>query len=444
VKYLICVLLTMFSALSQADPAEAWHQAETEAHGDFERLLAIVEAAPRRPQLRFTRSLAEHVQVLDAAGRFRGLGVTREQGEALVAAWFRRQGLDPAGPVRKAVTTASASPAPSSVPLPPAGWRAARAFDPLQAVLLRWPYDWPALRDEYATMVRNIVEAGADARIWVDTERQRRNAQRYLQGRGVPLERVQWIVEDTNSVWIRDYGPSHLYGDGDWGVVDFHYYDGRPQDDDTPQVVAAAAGKLVVNRQEGADRVYTEGGNIATDGLGAVIYSERTYARNRGVPRAQIDARISSALNAPVRLVLQDPTLDATGHVDMFSKLVNPTTVLVAQYDTDEVDHARLEANAALLAASTNGAGQPLNVVRIRQPDVYFENIVLPVVRTYTNAIVVNDRVIVPVYGIEDDAGALAVMASVFPGKTIVPLNANDIIAAAGAWHCVSMEFPAP
>jgi agmatine deiminase len=293
--------------------------------------------------------------------------------------------------------------------------------------------------------VQNIVEAGAEARVWVDNERQRRAAQRYLRERGVPLAGVKWIVEDTDSVWMRDYGPSHLYsGDGDWGVVDFHYYDSRPQDDDTPLVVAAAEGKLVVNRQQGADRVYTEGGNIATDGLGAVIYSERTYSRNPGVPRAQIDARISSALNSPVRLVLQDPTLDGTGHVDMFSKLVNTTTVLVGQYDADEVDHARLEANAALLAASTNGAGQPLTVLRIRQPDVYFESIVFPVVRTYTNAIIVNDRVIVPVYGIADDAGALAVFASAFPGKTIVPLDANDIIASAGAWHCVVMEFPAP
>jgi len=116
----------------------------------------------------------------------------------------------------------------------------------------------------------------------------------------------------------------------------------------------------------------------------------------------------------------------------------------VAQYDPDEFDHARLEANAALLARSVNGAGQPLTVVRIRQPDVYYESLVFPVVRTYTNSLIVNDRVIVPVYGIPDDEGALAVYASLFPGKTIVPLDATGIITSAGAWHCVTMEFPAP
>ena len=103
-----------------------------------------------------------------------------------------------------------------------------------------------------------------------------------------------------------------------------------------------------------------------------------------------------------------------------------------------------LEANAAQLAASSNGAGQPLNVVRIRQPDVYFEDVVYPVVRTYTNSVIVNDHVIVPVYGIADDAQALAVYAALFPGKTIVPLDATQIIGSGGGWHCVTMEFGVP
>lgn len=440
-RWLMLLLVGLASLSSRADEALAWRQAEADAHGRFDRLLALVESAPQRPQRRHLRPLDEHVRVLEAAGRFSALGITREQGEALVRAAYRRQGLDPAGaaaPQRPAAT------ANASATQPPAGWRAGREFDPLQAVLLRWPYDWADLRDEYAILVRAIVDGGAEARIWVDNDRQRRAAQRYLQGRGVPLARVSWVLKPTDTVWLRDYGPNFLFGGGDWGVVDFHYYDNRPADDDTPLDVASAAGKLVVDRQQGAERVYTEGGNINTDGLGAVLYSERTYARNAGVPRSSIDDRISSALNAPRRLVLQDPVLDATGHVDMFSKLVGPATVLVAQYDPDEFDHARLEANAALLARSVNGAGQPLTVVRIRQPDVYYESLVFPVVRTYTNSLIANDRVIVPVYGIPDDEGALAVYASLFPGKTIVPLDATGIITSAGAWHCVTMEFPAP
>jgi agmatine deiminase len=444
-RWFYTMLLLLASVPLHADEAKAWRQAEADVRGDFARQLAIVEAAPRLPQSRRHRPLAEHVRVLQAAGRFDALGITPAQGEALVRAWYRRQGLDPAGPRPRAGAPATPSAAAGAASFePPASWRAGREFDRLQAVLLRWPFDWSALRDEYAVMVQAIVDSGAEARIWVDNDRQRSAAQRYLQWRRVPLERVRWVVEATDSVWLRDYGPNFIYGDGDWGVVDFHYYTGRPADDDTPLVVAGGAGKPVVDRQSEARRVFTEGGNINTDGLGVVLYSTRTYARNPGVSPQAIDQRISTALNAPQRLVLKDPSLDGTGHVDMFSKIVGPDTVLVARYDADETDHAVLETNAALLARSTNGAGRPWNVVRIRQPDVYYQALVNPVVRTYTNSLIVNDRVIVPVYGIPDDTDALALYATLFPGKVIVPVNANQIIPSAGAWHCVTMEFPAP
>ena len=439
---LFSVLAILVAAARADDAARHWREAEAAAHGDFARLLGLAETAPLRPQLRHWRPLVEHVRMLEAAGRFQALGITREEGVALVRAWYARQGLDERGALARS-GAAAAAPVAISQPLPPPGWRAGREFDPLQAVLLRWPFDWPELRDEYAVMIRHIVDSGAEARVWVDTARQRRAAERELRGAGVPLQRVRWIVDNTDSVWLRDYGPNFIFGEGDWGVVDFHYYSGRPADDDTPLVVAAADAKLVVDRQV-HDLVYTEGGNINTDGLGAVLYSKRTYKRNPGVAPATIDERVGSAFNAPRRLVLQDPALDSTGHVDMFSKIVDAETVLVAQYDADEVDYRRLEDNAALLAASTNGAGRPWRVVRIRQPDVYYEGAVSPVIRTYTNSLIVNDRVIVPVYGIADDAAALAVYASVFPGKTIVPLNANDIIGSGGAWHCVTMEFPRP
>ncbi len=448
-RLLAAALICLAAAGTARADAEAqrWRAAEAQAHGRFDRLLALVESAPLRPQLRLQRPAGELAAVLERAGRWTALGITPAQGQALVQAYYRRQGLDPAGR-QPPVPRQGAEPAASATPAPDGRWRAGREFDRLDSVLLRWPFDWAAVRNEYVVMVRTVVAAGATPMIWVDNNRQQRSAQLALRRAGIDTSRVRWRVENTDSVWIRDYGPIYLYGPDasgtpDWAVVDFHYYDGRPNDDDTPRQVALPEGKAVVDREAG-DRVYTEGGNINTDGLGAVLYSTRTYSRNPGVPRATIDQRITSALNATRPLVLQDPVLDATGHVDMFSKIVGPATVLVAQYDADEVDHAVLEANAAALAAAVDGAGRPWNVLRIRQPDVYYEGVVNPVVRTYTNSLIVNDHVIVPTYGIADDEPALALYRQLFPGKTIVPLDAREIIPSAGAWHCVTMEFPAP
>lgn len=436
--FLAAILFSAAPTVAGAGGFDYWAAKEAQAHGDLEHMLAIMESASPIPQLRLNRSAADLSAALERAGRFEALGLSPAEGRILVRAFYRRHGLDPAGPHR------NAEPVGAETTLP-ADYRAGREFDPLAGVLLRWPFDWPQLRDEYAVMVDAILKSGAGAVIWVDTWWQRLRAGLYLTRRGVDPSTVTWVVEDTDSVWMRDYGPLYLYGKEpqEWGVVDFHYYDGRPNDDDTPLVVADGNAKDVVDRQ--FTRVlYTEGGNINTDGLGSVLYSRRTYDGNFTLSTAEVDERIVSALNADNNIVLQDPSLDATGHVDMFSKIVSRDTILVARHDPDETDYQVLEDNALLLQASVNGDGTPWNVVRIRQPDVYYQFFISPVVRTYTNSLIVNDRVIVPVYGIEDDAEALAVYAAVFPDKIIVPLDANDIIEASGAWHCVTMEFPAP
>jgi len=198
-----------------------------------------------------------------------------------------------------------------------------------------------------------------------------------------------------------------------------------------------------MNRQS-SNVVFTEGGNLMHDGLGVTIYSTRTYSQNQGVDRSVVDQRILTAFDASKGIVPQDPSLDGTGHVDMFLKVVNENTILVAEYAPNQRDYQILENAAALFAGETNGRGEPWNVVRIPQPDVYYVLFIFPVVRTYTNSVIVNDQVLVPTYGIASDAQALAIYQQVFPDRNIISLNANQIIESAGAWHCVTMEHPNP
>lgn len=224
-------------------------------------------------------------------------------------------------------------------------------------------------------------------------------------------------------------------------VADFHYYRYRPNDDDTPLGVAQTFGLPVVNRQS-ADVVYTEGGNLGHDGLGTVIYSARTYDKNK-TRDSVVDSRILSAFQASQAVVLPDPVLDSTGHIDMFLKILDPETILVGQYAPGQVDYAVLEEAATRLATKRNGAGKRFRVVRIPQPDVYYSQFVVPVVRTYTNAQMVNGVVVVPVYGIPSDDVALETYRRLLPRHRVTGLNANDIIESGGAWHCVTMEMQA-
>lgn len=435
---LLAAAAVLAPASSDADSRSYWEAREAECRGDLACMLRAVEAAEPIPQWRADRPAGDLVRALRRAGRFRELGLSDEEGERLVAAVYRKLGG------RKAMAVSPPTSEDPGLPTPTA-WRAAREFEELEAVLMRWPFDWPAQRGAWASMVSALAAAGVTIRMRVDTDQQGKEARQYLETAGIPTDHVQWVVEKTDSVWIRDYGPQFLYaleGEG-WGVADFHYYPSRPADDDTPLVVATGAGVPRVNRQTGRV-VYTEGGNLMHDGLGTVIYSRRTYLGNPGVPEEVVDSRILSAFQAHQGLVPQDPSLDSTGHVDMFLKVTDPATVVVGQYGPDQTDYLVLEEAAALFAGSVNGAGEPWRVVRIPQPDVYYIYMTLPVVRTYTNAFVANDSVLLPVYGIPEDEQAAAIFQDLLPGRTVYPIDATGIIASGGAWHCVTMEYPRP
>ncbi len=445
----VAITASVFAA--PAEPAESprvlkWRAMDQSHHGDLQAMLAMVENAPAIPQVRFNRSGRELMDVLIEAGRFDELGLTEAEGWTLVQAVCRKLGL-PIEPIVQNIEPGvgdgqlGIEGGPADTP----DFRAATEFENLHSILMRWPYDWGSQRDEYADMVDALFQGGVNAAIWTNNTSQRDTAIDYLQNRGVPTSHITWIVEQTNSVWIRDYGPNFLYqiGGNGWGVADFHYYNSRSADDDTPLVIANAMHVPVMDRQFN-NVVYTEGGNLLQDGLGCVLYSERTYNQNNGVPHAELDARILTAFNAHKGIVPEDPSLDGTGHVDMFLKVMDEDTILVSEYDPNEKDYQILEDAATLFMGETNGAGTPWDVHRIWQPDVYYVLFIFPVVRTYTNAMMANDTVILPVYDIPYDATAVSIFETLLPGRTIIPVNAEVIIESAGAWHCVTMEYPDP
>jgi agmatine deiminase len=418
-----------------------WSQKTQECGGNLDLMLKEIADAEAIPHFRTDRSPEELFQVLKTAGRFHELDLNDREGEILVKAVFEKMGLTDSDPEEFRPAENRANPEELNA----ISFRAGTEFEELAAVLMRWPFDWAGMRDEWADMIDAMQYSGAKLYIWVNSSTQKNAAIDYLNQNGVPHDHCKWVVERTNSVWIRDYGPQFLYHNTSnaWGLADFHYSNSRPYDDDTPLFIAEMMDVPRMNRQS-SNIVYTEGGNLNHDGLGSVTYSQRTYNKNGGTDPAIIDQRIMSAFQAHQNLVPQDPSLDMTGHCDMFQKILDETTVMVAQYDSDETDYQVLEDCATMYEGAVNGAGEPWNVVRIRQPDVYYIYFVLPVVRTYTNAFITNNVILFPMFGIADDSDAAALYESLLPGRTIYPVDASVIIESGGAWHCVTMEFPNP
>ncbi|MCX6163078.1 MAG: agmatine deiminase family protein [Ignavibacteriae bacterium] len=86
--------------------------------------------------------------------------------------------------------------------------------------------------------------------------------------------------------------------------------------------------------------------------------------------------------------------------------------------------------------------GKPYKVVRIPMPpsaggqyppsSSYF---------TYTNSLIVNKTVLVPIYGFALDTTALRIYRDAMPGYRVVGINCNASIPASGAIHCITKEI---
>jgi len=264
-------------------------------------------------------------------------------------------------------------------------------------------------------------------------------AANYLSAQGVNMDNVHFIIDpavSNTSMWIRDYGPFCVYEDGHEAIVDFYYgtYSG---DDDIPETIAAHFGLPYYE-----SNLLHHGGNHIIDGNGMAICSDNMYQYNPGWSEEQCRQEMKSYLGVDSLVVIEPMAGDGTGHIDMFCKLLNDTLLIVGEYESPDDsypgDYELLNNLAAHLDTLRNLDGREFEVVRILQPPFTHGGPAGTINYTYTNSQILNDKVLVPIYGFESDAEALQLYADLMAGYEIIGIDSSFIIQYWGAIHCVA------
>ncbi|MCP4603340.1 MAG: T9SS type A sorting domain-containing protein, partial [Proteobacteria bacterium] len=133
---------------------------------------------------------------------------------------------------------------------------------------------------------------------------------------------------------------------------------------------------------------------------------------------------------------------DLTGHIDMFCKLLNDSLFIVGEYGWQDLcypgDDVMLDELAADLSSLNNLDGRPFTVARMPMGPWDPDGPYCAINRTHTNSLILNDKVLVPVYGFASDAEALTIYETLMPGYEIIGIDSENIIPYAGAIHCVT------
>lgn len=312
-------------------------------------------------------------------------------------------------------------------------------YEPMEGVLVRVAND-ETMDGFFGNLVKGILQAGVTPYlVYYDATDKSEILQYALSPKGIRSNQVKWIQSGIDAFWARDYGPWHVYVDGKRSIVDTKYYPSRAYDD----AIAVKLGSIWGDHVFKAP-IFVEGGNFMTDGKGTCWTSTGFFAYN-SLSREQLASLYKAYLGCK-KLYTPPPLYqEGTTHLDMFSKLLNDKVIMVAysqaSWGASTAEIKSLDDAATYYDTNTNAKGEAFKVIRI--PMVFKNGSEGRVYYAYTNSTIVNKTVLVPMYGLPQDADALKVYKDNMPGYNVVGVQGGEsVIPWGGSVHCTTMQIP--
>lgn len=314
-------------------------------------------------------------------------------------------------------------------------------WEQTERALISWGNIYPPLWPMHATMAEAISHV-ATCEILVPDEWWGRAVWIYLLQRGyADMSRIQVLVLPTDDIWIRDYGPVMARTRIGQRVAVNPPYAVLPQypqaRDNSMTELWAAHHDIPVLPFD----LHTEGGNLWSDGLGTLIMSEQIFYSNRYYDRDRLLRYLHRVFDFEKLIITPRLTLEETGHVDLLVKLGAPDLVFVSAATSLTTAQA-LRKTRRLFERERNAQDQPYRVVELPTPPLYLNWFSYTIRRSYTNALTINGRVLVPVFGLASDDLALQTYAAHLPDHEIIPIDSRIGINGGGAVHCMTKEIP--
>lgn len=329
-------------------------------------------------------------------------------------------------------------------------------WEPVKAVLIAWPHaktDWNYMLDEveacYDALALAIIAHSSLVVVTphVDYVHAR------LSALGCDMNKVAVVETRTNDTWTRDYGPiTTVAPDGSKILNDFCF-------NGWGMKFAANFDNLVTRRlflSSVLPGVYRnrlgfvlEGGSIESDGKGMILTTAECLLspnRNGELTRREIGRYIKKVFGANKVLWLKHGALegdDTDSHIDTLARFAPDDTIIYTGCQNPADDHyAELAAMRADIRALRTASGNPFNMLELPLPSPIFDDDGQRLPATYANFLILNDAVLMPVYGQEkNDRLAAQIIKIAFPGHEVVPVDCRALIKQHGSLHCATMQL---
>lgn len=317
---------------------------------------------------------------------------------------------------------------------------------------ISFPGKYETVPPVYAALIRELA-AVEEVHINVWHAEMEEWVRGLLRENATPLENVHFHHFPAYEPWCRDHGPIFLVrergGRRERAVVDWGYnawggkYPPYDLDDAVPQRVAELRGLPLFS-----PGIVMEGGSIEVNGAGTLLTTEACLLnpnRNPHLNKGEIEGCLRDFLGVRQILWLGDGIVgdDTDGHVDDLSRFTDEKTIVtVVEEDPADENYAPLRENLERLRTFRDLDGSPFRIVELPMPRALeHEGQRLPA--SYANFYIANGLVLAPTYRDPNDARALEVLQSLFPGRRVVGVDSMELIWGLGSFHCISQQEPA-
>lgn len=300
-------------------------------------------------------------------------------------------------------------------------------FQPMSGVMIAYPLGIPV------SLVRELSQI-ISVKVLVDNPLDQAEAQNYFSNNQVNMNNIEFWPISHDSYWVRDYGPWFIIdGQDSIAVVDFIYNrPARPNDDVS---IVQVSNNLNLTRYE-MPMVHT-GGNYMVDGYGTAASTMLVEQENPSETTASLLQMANAYLGVDNYILTIDPPGDYIAHIDCWGKFLGVDKVIIAQVSANDPHYNNYESVAQMFANTVTPWGNHYQVFRV--PINLHSYKATP----YTNSLIINDHVFVPITGNSLDQEAISIYQEAMPGYTIVPIMQSEYTPwqSTDALHCRTHEL---
>jgi agmatine deiminase len=262
---------------------------------------------------------------------------------------------------------------------------------------------------------------------------------------------LNWAYDD---IWLRDTGCIFGYEaqQGSRRLIawnpQFNGWGGKYQLSSDEKLGPLMASFLT--KQSYALDFILEGGSIESNGKGLCLTSEQCLLnpnRNKNDKQSAENQLMRTFGFQKILWVKEGLKNDHTdGHIDTLVRFISEDTLLCMQPVKNDPNEKCFLEIIEQCSQMQDQKGKKLKVLTVSSPGLITSGSSEILPASYLNFYIANDRILVPLYGSEQDAVVIDQMQKIFDSlgydRKVIGLSARSILEGGGAFHCITQPIP--